>query len=274
MIKLNVNLIALDLDDTLLDNNCQISDKNVAALQKCVEKGIYVVLCSGRTEKGILPLVRRLNIAGSQFGKYLIALNGCSVYDLHLRQQIFNNFVTPEILHFCHKEAQSMGLETEVYKDNEIYLSKETPWTIRDPQMCGLNYYQPYDYNKFLDQPLPKMLIPGDPEELLILQKTLKDKLGDKAEIFTSKPYFLEVMPPNFGKGDAIIWLTKHIGIDPKNTLCFGDSMNDENMIRKCGFSVAMCNGLDYIKRIATFVSEKSNNESGIAQFLEKNLLN
>ncbi len=273
MTKLNVNLIALDLDDTLLNNNRQISDENVAALQECVEKGIYVVLCSGRAEDGILPFVRRLDIAGKQAGKYLIALNGCSIYDMHSRQQIFSNYVDPEILLYVHGEAKKLGLETEVYKNSVIYYSKATPWTLRDVELCNLKGEQPDDYEAFIKNGSPKMLVPGDPEVIQELQKKLKENLGNKAEIFTSKPYFLEIMPPNAGKGEAIIWLAKNAGVDPKNTLCFGDSMNDENMIRKCGYSVAMCNGLDYIKKLATFVSEKSNDESGVADFIEKYVL-
>ena len=60
--KLDVRLIALDLDDTLLDSQRKISDKNVAVLKECALRGIYVVLCSGRAEDGILPYVRRLDI--------------------------------------------------------------------------------------------------------------------------------------------------------------------------------------------------------------------
>ncbi len=85
--------------------------------------------------------------------------------------------------------------------------------------------------------------------------------------------YFLEILPPNCGKGEAIQWLAHHIGIDEKTTMAFGDSMNDESMIRMCGYGVAMCNGLDVIKNIADFVTEKSNNESGIGDFLLKNVL-
>ena len=89
MEKLDVKLIALDLDDTLLNDDRQITDLTVRALQECAQKGIYIVLCSGRAENAILPFVRRLQIAGLQTGRYLIAINGCSVFDLHKRQNIF-----------------------------------------------------------------------------------------------------------------------------------------------------------------------------------------
>lgn len=274
MNKLNVNLISLDMDDTLLNNDMQISDRTAEVLKTCTEKGIYIVLCSGRAEAAILPFVRKLNIAGLQTGKYVISLNGCSIFDMHMRQQIYSNYVKPDVLLYAYKEAKKLNLECEVYSPSSIiYYSKATPWTLRDIQLCKLKGELAEDFENFLLTGFPKMLIPGEPETLQILQKTLKDGLGSKAAIFTSKPYFLEVLPPDVGKGEAVLWLARHIGLDPKTTICFGDSMNDENMIRKCGYSVAMCNGLDYIKNLATFVTDKSNDEDGVADFIEKHIL-
>jgi hypothetical protein len=56
MSKLDVGLIALDLDDTLLDKDRNISDKNVEALRKAAELGIYVVLCSGPQKTQFFPM--------------------------------------------------------------------------------------------------------------------------------------------------------------------------------------------------------------------------
>ena len=53
----------------------------------------------------------------------------------------------------------------------------------------------------------------------------------------------------------------------------FGDSMNDESMIRLLEYGVCMANGLEQIKQIADFVTEKDNNNSGVGDFLEKNIL-
>lgn len=271
--KLKVNLIALDLDDTLLNDEREISDKNVEVLRRCAQRGIYVVLCSGRAEDGIKPFVSRLNIAALESGKYVISINGCSIFDMHKRLQIYKKTVLPEILHYAHKAAKSMGFESEVYSDDTVFYSKETEWTLRDVQMCGLKGKEAEDYDKLIDQNFYKMLIPGEPEKLQVLQEKLKSELGSKAVIFTSKPYFLEILPPDCGKGEAIEWLARYIGIAPETTMGFGDSMNDESMIRKCGFGVAMKNGNEQIKKLADFVTDKTNNEDGVADFLEKRVL-
>lgn len=273
MEKLNVNLIALDLDDTLLNDGRKIGEKNIEVLRRCAQRGIYVVLCSGRAEDGIKPFVSALNIAALEAGKYVIAVNGCSIFDMHKRLQIYKRSVSPEILQTAHNEAKKMGFETEVYSDDVVYYSKETEWTLRDVKMCGLKGSEAEDYSRLINGSFYKMLIPGEPERLQVLQEKLKRELKDKAVIFTSKPYFLEVLPPDSGKGEAINWLSHYIGIDEKTTMAFGDSMNDESMIRKCGYGIAMKNGNEEIKKIAAFVTDKTNNEDGVADFIEKHVL-
>lgn len=273
MDKLDVKLIALDLDDTLLNDERIITDENVAALQECAKKGIYIVLCSGRAEDAILPFVRRLEIAGMEAGRYLVAINGCSIFDLHTREQVFCRKVDPEVLIKTNQIAEEWGLRSEVYTPDTIYYREETKWTKLDVDLCGLKGAVVDDYDQFLKQGFTKMLVPGEPEVLLKLQKVLREEFGDKAVIFTSKPYFLEILPPNCGKGEAIGWLAEHVGIPNSTTMAFGDSMNDESMLRLCGYGVCMKNGLEEMKKISTYVTEKDNNNDGIADFLRKYIL-
>lgn len=272
--KLNVKLIALDLDDTLLNDGRSIDDNTVRALQMAADKGIYIVLCSGRAENGILPFVRRLDIAGKETGRFIIAINGCSVFDMHQRKQIYLKSVDSNILLYANREAEKSGLNTEVYSPDVIFYKKETTWTRLDVDMCHVKGQVVEEYEKFLKEgKFPKMLIPGEPEKLLSLQAKLKKELGDRAVIFTSKPYFLELLPPKCGKGEAIEFLAGELGIPMEQTIGFGDSMNDESMIRMCGNGIAMCNGLDNIKKIADYVSEKDNNNDGVGDFIEKYVL-
>ncbi len=274
MTKLPVNLIALDLDDTLLNDDRQITDLNVKALRECVQKGIYVVLCSGRAEDAILPFVRRLEIAGKEHGRFLIAINGCSIFDLHKRQNIFCKKVEPEILKRANQIAEDFGLRSEVYTPDTIYYREATKWTKLDVDLCGLKGEAVEDYDNFLNRGFTKMLVPGEPEQLLVLQQMLRNEFGNRAVIFTSKPYFLEILPPDCGKGEAVSWLANELSIPQKNTMGFGDSMNDESLIKMCGYGVAMCNGLAAIKNIADFVTDFDNNHDGPGHFLYDNVLN
>ena len=270
--KLNPNLIALDLDDTLLNDNRQIDDETVLALRECANRSIYIVLCSGRAEDAILPFVRRLEIAGKESGRYLIAINGCSIFDLHERRQIYCRKVDSDILLRTNQIAESWGLRTEVYTSDTIFYREETKWTKLDVDLCGLKGQVVEDYDSFLKTPFTKMLVPGEPELLQKLQTELRKEFGDRAVIFVSKPYFLEILPPACGKGEAVDWLANHIGEKTGKkilTMGFGDSMNDESLIRHATWGVAMCNGLKEIRDIADYVTQKDNNHNGIAEFLK-----
>ena len=273
MTKLPVKLIALDLDDTLLNDDRQITDLNVQALRECAGRGIYVVLCSGRAEDAILPFVRRLEIAGKEAGRFLIAINGCSIFDLHKRQNIFCKKVEPQVLLRANQIAEDFGLRTEVYTPDTIYYREATEWTKLDVDLCGLKGQAIQDYESFLNKGFTKMLVPGKPEQLLELQKILRTEFKDRAVIFTSKPYFLEILPPDCGKGEAVTWLASQLSIPQNQTMGFGDSMNDESLIRMCGYGVAMSNGLPAIKSIATHITTQDNNHDAIAHFLYANVL-
>ena len=275
--KLNPKLIALDLDDTLLNDQRQIDDETVFALRECANRGIYIVLCSGRAEDAILPFVRRLEIAGKEAGRYIIAINGCSIFDMHERKQIYCRKVDSDILLRTNEIAESWGLRTEVYTSDTIYYREETKWTRLDVDLCGLKGQVVEDYDSFLKTPFTKMLVPGEPELLQKLQAELRKEFGDRAVIFISKPYFLEILPPNCGKGEAVDWLAEHIAAKTGEkvlTMGFGDSMNDESLIRHATWGVAMSNGLKDIRDIADFVTPTDNNHNGIAEFLKSMILN
>lgn len=272
--KLDVKLIAFDLDDTLLNKETKITPRTLKAIQTAADKGIYIVLCSGRAENGILPYVRALNVAGSQSGRYLVAFNGASVFDLHLRQQIYTNSVDKDILTFVYKEAKSRGMASVVYDPSMIYSWTDTEWARMDAKLCNLSFKLVDDFENFLEtKKHPKMLVPGEPEKVKELKEFLCEKLAGKADIFISKPFFLEVMSHGVGKGPTILWLAEKLGIKKEQTMAFGDSMNDESMLRECEYGVAMSNGLDYIKEICPFNTRFDNNNDGIADFLENYVL-
>ncbi len=268
--KLDVKIIAFDLDDTLLNHELKITPLTAEALQECARKGIFVVMCSGRAENAILPYVRQLNIAGLQAGRYIIAMNGATIYDMHIRQQIYSRKVSGDTLLYVFHEAEKRGLPCQVYDPACIYPSKDNEWTRVDVKLCGLKMQVREDFADFIREGQSKMVVPGDPEKLQEFQTDLKRDLGDKAVIYTSKPYFLEIMPSHCGKGEALLEMAKILQIPREQTMAFGDSMNDESMIRLAAHSVAMKNGLDEIKRIARYTTDFDNEHDGVGQFLRK----
>ncbi len=273
MSKYPVRIIAVDLDDTLLKNDITISDYTVSVMQRAAAAGIYIVIASGRTDNAILNYVRRLDIAGFEQGRYIIAQNGASISDLHERKTIYEYHVDTDVLVGAYKVAIEEGLVPEVYDASTIYVAKPNNWTDVDIKLSGLNQRIVEDYPAFLAKGWPKMLVPGDPAQVQNLLKKFRTMFGNKAVFFMSKPYFLEILPANCGKGEALAWLSERLGINRTETMAFGDSMNDESLMRYAHHSVAMLNGLDEIKKIAAHVTEKTNEEDGVAHFIDKYVL-
>ena len=136
--KLDVKLVALDLDDTLLNDDCVITERTAKILRRAVAQGIYIVLCSGRAENGMLSFVKQLDIAGTNFGRYLIAYNGALIFDLHKRLPIFENSVDPEILKFVYSEAKKRDMSSIVYGNSIVYSWRDTEWARTDAKLCNL----------------------------------------------------------------------------------------------------------------------------------------
>jgi len=103
-----------------------------------------------------------------------------------------------------------------------------------------------------------KMILSADPKDVDSFLPVLRKKFSGAADFFISKPFFLEVMPPGCGKGEAIAFLSDRLGIDRNETMAFGDSMNDESMIRMSGHGVAMLNGLAAIRDAAAAVTRET----------------
>ncbi|MEE3435129.1 MAG: Cof-type HAD-IIB family hydrolase [Treponema sp.] len=271
--KIAPKLIALDLDDSLLNNKLLISDRTVDVIKKAAAQKIYIAICSGRSPSAILPFVRRLDLAGTEQGRYAVASNGSVVLDLHERREIYSAKVSGDVLVRANKAAADLGLPSQVYSSSKIYVGVDNKYTRMDSELTGMPLELVQGYDEFLEQGFAKMIIPGDPEILISLQKSLSAELKGKAVVLISKPYFLEVMPPNCGKGEALEFLCGRLGIGMKEVMAFGDSMNDETMIVKCGMSVGMSNGLEEIKNKAAYVTRLTNDQDGIADFVEQFVL-
>lgn len=267
--KLAVKLIALDLDDTLLNTELKISPRTISALRRAAAQGIFVVIASGRPESAILPFVRALDIAGIETGRYILALNGALIFDLHERRPIFSKKISGDVLEQIFFEAHERGLCAEIYDGSIICVSEETKWSRIDAELSGLTLKVVRDFPSLVKNGYAKMLISAAPEDVDSFLPVLRKKFSGAADFFISKPFFLEVLPPGCGKGEALAFLSDMLGIDRSETMAFGDSMNDESMIRMSGHGVAMSNGLTAIRDAAAYVTRKTNNEDGIADFLE-----
>ena len=188
---------------------------------------------------------------------------------MHTRQPLFSKKLDGDVLLEIFREAEKRGLCAQVYSASTIYASVDTKWSRLDSDISGLPLQVVDDFPSFLKRGYAKMLISADPKDIDKFIPVLREKFRGTADFFISKPFFLEVMPSDCGKGEAVLYLAQKLGIEQSETMAFGDSMNDESMLCMTAHGVAMSNGLPQIRKAAAYVTRKSNDEDGIADFLE-----
>ena len=111
-----------------------------------------------------------------------------------------------------------------------------------------------------------------DKELMKTFSNSIQEEFGDKITVMTSTPNYVEMIPPNSGKGFSVEWLCNYLQIPISNSLAAGDEMNDVTMIEAAGIGIVMKNGRDYVKKIADITTEKDNNNDGLVPVLQKYL--
>lgn len=266
-----IRLLALDLDDTLLRHDLNISYHTRGVLKKAEAKGVTVVLASGRAPRAMERYARELEL--HKRPGYLVSNNGVTILESHTGTVVRETKLPTEAALSVFDLVQAEGLPIQVYDGDTIYVSRRNEFADQDEKLTGFRQVVVENFRAMIAAGQLKMVIPGDPMLLRPLETILKTYIGDRVTIFTSKPYFLEILPPDSGKGEALAWICQTRGIPREAVMAVGDSMNDESMIRWAGIGVAMRNADDRIKAMASFVSARTNEEDGVAELVERYIL-
>lgn len=271
---MDIRMIALDLDGTLLNLRREVSDQNLRALEACAARGIRVVLASGRSFEAVRRLALRYRLKGP-----IISVNGARVdlspegpmllehtYPRELAVRVFDIMKQSGIYFTCygrgtlyqnnlqaafgrHRGANlDQALQMQAHR-SELVVSDESR-TVHE----GL--IEPYKFVAFTE----------DMEKLSRLRAALADS-GLPLNVSSSWFDNIEVMVKGAGKDSAIRSLCALFGIRTEQVMAFGDNLNDVDMLNACGVPVAMENALDEVKRAARIIAPH-HDQSGVAQVL------
>ncbi len=94
----------------------------------------------------------------------------------------------------------------------------------------------------------------------------IRDLLKDY-DLLEVGPQWIEIMPKNVNKASALAHIAKENGFTLDEVIAFGDAENDIEMIRRCGYGIAMGNAMQQVKDVA-FAQTATNEEQGIAKAL------
>ncbi|MDR0655631.1 MAG: Cof-type HAD-IIB family hydrolase [Treponema sp.] len=266
-----IRLLALDLDDTLLRSDLSISYRTRSVIKKAQGAGVVVTLASGRAPVAMEDFSRLLGM--NRRPGYLICNNGTVIRETNTGKTIFERRIKVETALSAFDLAAAEGFAVQIYEDDIMYVSRSNEFADTDQKLTGLRQVVVENFRGMVAQGVYKLIIPGDPMLLSPLESILRTYLGSDITLFTSRPYFLELLPAGTDKGTALAKVAETFGIKQEEVLAIGDSLNDEAMIRWAGIGVAMANGDERIKNIASLVTKKTNDDDGIVEVIEKYVL-
>ncbi|MEA4973618.1 5-amino-6-(5-phospho-D-ribitylamino)uracil phosphatase YcsE [bioreactor metagenome] len=267
-----VDIIATDLDGTLLTDDKRISDINKKAMFDAAQRGIYIVPATGRALHTMPQNVLELDCV-----KYAVTSNGAAIVDVKSGETLYKNQMSINTALHVINQSLELGIMVEIFTDGRAYTLKRY---IDDLVGFGVN-------SRFVKWYLDTRNVVDNFSNLLINDATVEninlifndlDKRVEmrkwlaaypEVELTNSLGNNIEVGVKNCGKGAALTVLAEMLGSDMSRVMCLGDNENDIDMLKRAGISIGMSSGQDSVKENVTYVA-KGNNDDGFAEAVYK----
>ena len=268
-------LIALDMDGTLLNSRKEISAGNLAAIKQASAAGKAVVLSTGRCRPELREFYDR--IPGL---RYLDCSSGAMIYDLQEKKALYSCCLDTELV----KKLIQLGRE----EDAMLQLMGEKAVVERDQmahmERYGMKIYQPmYEavmticddaYQFFCEHPMAVEKFNLYHKNAASRERTKEriKKAGYPVTMADAESSSLEITASGTDKGTGLLKLCEALGIPVSQTIAVGDADNDISILKTAGLAVAMGNADPHVKEIADVVTADCDHD-GCAEIIYNYLL-
>lgn len=277
-------LMAIDLDGTLFNSYGEVSEENKKAISYAINKGVEVILASGRDPKTMEKISLGLGI-----NNFLIAGNGASVYSIKDGKNIFESYINKEnalkIIDLCKKNSiflniyTNVGIIAESFNYNVKVFNSENNYKPKDKQTNIEIVKNLEEYIKNTELQILKIIICDESKiifdnilqklkhisdiEVLDIEHMSKKIIKIGTEEKTIEYYYTEITSENTNKWDALEFLLNKLAIKREEVICIGDNLNDEKMIKNAGLGIVMKESALSLKEIGDYTTD-SNDENGV----------
>lgn len=258
--------LVLDIDGTLTNSRKEITPATRQAIQDLMKRGRRVILASGRPTPGMLKYEKELEL--ERYGGYLLSFNGARIVDCRTGEIIYQRLLPLPLLPGLYRFARDNGCGLITYLGDEV-ISAFSPdkYVELEAGINGLPVREVDNFTEFVDFDINKCLMTAEPGKAERLEQELREQYSDRADIYRSEPYFIEIVPKNVNKAASLDKILPVLGVTREDTVCCGDGFNDISMIRYAGVGVAMGNAQQAVKEAADYVTA-TNDEDGLVQVI------
>ena len=269
--KMDIRVIATDMDGTLLDPKGQLDLPRLEKiLDKLDQRGIRFVIATGN------EIHRMRQLLGHIAERVvLVVANGARIFENNelIQAQTWDDAMVDRALaHFKGRECQDQFVVTAM---NGGFVKKGTVFTELDkfmtPEMIEklyqrMNFVDEFDPNLF-GGVLKMSMVVGEERLDSVLQE-VNDLFDGRVRAVSSGYGCIDILQDGIHKAWGLVELLKRWNLKPEQIMAFGDSENDIEMLELAGISYAMENAEESVKRVATKVAP-ANSQAGVYKVLE-----
>jgi Cof subfamily protein (haloacid dehalogenase superfamily) len=261
-------LLAIDLDGTLIDHDLTLRPRVAEAVQRAIEAGVVVAIVTGRMFVAAKPFARRLGLTAPT-----TCYQGAAIFDTQTGAVIEETPLPNAVARKAYAYAKERGLHAQVYLDDVFYAEARNRYSELYAKLAGV---EPVIVPSLLDalagRNPTKMNVIMEPERTSSVEAEITALLGESAYITRSNPEFVEMMNPAVNKGLAFTRVAGLLGVPLERTMAIGDSYNDIPLLRTAGFGIAMGSGPAELKAAARAVVADWAHD-GVAEAIDRYVL-
>lgn len=253
-----VQMVAIDLDGTLLTDKKQVSRRTLRALAALPDRGVRVVIASARPPRSVKTVYELLRL-----NTWQINYNGALIWDHPGSQVVHHQPMLGDMVNAIVERARS------VYPDCLVSCEVLDKWftdrfdntyttetgRLFEPDLVGPLWM-------FLSQPVTKLMLLGPVPMIDDLAQLVREEYSAVA-VVRSDPELLQITDAAVNKGAGLRYVADAYGVAMSRVLAIGDAMNDVEMLNAAGIAVAMENAPAAVKQAAHWVAP-SNNDHGV----------
>jgi len=260
-----IQLLAIDLDGTLVNDRLEMDPRDVAAVRAASAARVAVVLATGRMFKSSLRYAEQLGLKGP-----IINYQGAVVREIASGEVWHRCELTVPMQQRVLAFAEPKDWHVNAYVDEQVYTARARPEADLYARVAMVPYEVVGPLSKWVRHESTKMvLVDLDPADVPARIVELTAWMGDVARVTRSLDWFVEVVNPQVSKARALAIVADRLGVGQAEVCAIGDNLNDEDMVRWAGFGVAMGNAPETLKAVAKHVTGRIG-EAGVAQVIER----
>lgn len=265
-----IKLVVCDVDGTLTNQNNEIGQQTKLYVKKLSEKGILFTFATQRIHSSVAGYAKELDIKIP-----FMTINGALIRGLNgtvLSKEIIPEKKVSKALKLASKHYVRVAL---CYNDDILYTEDNS--VLKDfMYRLGSNYKLVDSYNNYKDQVLEIIML-GNEKNVI---KHIQNRMNFPYRLFLTARYYrsssrygvyhLEIRKSGTTKKTGLEKLSKYLNVKKDEIAVIGDWYNDRDLFEFGGFNVALQNAVPELKYMAHYITERTNEDDGVGEFLKK----